>query len=153
MSKAMELLESLKENESIRNTKGAQVITLDNQEEMVFSCITTLPDGTEHEDRLFIEEAEVIVKHHDVRNWTKGEIKMRTWERNGYKVVEQEFDYSLHQFAVIVPGKKDQVITPDSIESMDSIIADLDNGEEVEGWEDGMGNTIYTNPDLLEDED
>lgn len=71
MSKAMELLKGLKENESIRNTKGAQVITLDNAEEMVFSCITTLPDGTEHEDRLFIEEAEVIVKHHDVRNWVK----------------------------------------------------------------------------------
>jgi len=69
---------------------------------------------------------------------------MRTWKRSGYKVVEQEFDYSLHQFAVIVPGKKDQIITPDSIESMNSIIADLDNGEEVEGWEDGIGNTIYT---------
>lgn len=76
---------------------------------------------------------------------------MRKWEREGYTVEEREFDYDLHCFAVIVPGKKEQIITPGSIEDMNSIIADLDAGEDVTGWEDGMGNTIYTDPDLLEE--
>ena len=74
---------------------------------------------------------------------------MREWKRDGYKIEEREHDYDLHVFAVIVDGKKDQIITPDSIEAMTSIIADLDNGDDVQGWEDGVGNTIYTDPDLL----
>ena len=69
---------------------------------------------------------------------------MKTWTREGYTVEEREFDYDLHCFAVVVEGKEDQIITPDSIEAMESIIADLDNGEDVDGWEDGNGNTIYT---------
>jgi len=77
---------------------------------------------------------------------------MREWIRNGYTVEERDFNYSLHQFAVIVPGKKEQIITPGSIKEMNSIIADLDAGEDVDGWEDGMGNTIYTDPEFLEDE-
>ena len=71
-------------------------------------------------------------------------IKMKTWKRNGYKVIEREHDYSLHCFAVVAKGMDEQVIYPDSIEAMESIITDLDNGEDVNGWEDGMGNTIYT---------
>jgi len=78
---------------------------------------------------------------------------MKEWKRDGYTVEEREFDHSLHCFAVIVEGKKEQVITPDSIESMNSIIADLDAGEEVQGWEDGMGNTIYTDPEFLINEE
>lgn len=78
---------------------------------------------------------------------------MRKWERNGYTVEERDFDYDLHQFAVIVEGKKEQLITPDSIESMNDIMADLDAGEDVQGWEDGCGNTIYTDPDFLEDDE
>ncbi len=34
-------------------------------------------------------------------------------------------------------------ITPNTIEDMNQIIKDLDSGEEVNGWEDGMGNTIW----------
>jgi len=68
---------------------------------------------------------------------------MKTWEREGYKVVEKEFDYDLHEFDVIKDGETIATITPDSIESMDSIIDALDNGEDVDGWEDGMGNTIH----------
>lgn len=71
-------------------------------------------------------------------------MELKKWKREGYTVVEREFDYDLHVFAVIVVGKKEQIITPDSIESMKSIIESLDNGEDVDGWEDGMGNTIYT---------
>lgn len=67
---------------------------------------------------------------------------MRTWERKGYEVVEVEFDGDLHEFEVVKDGEVIATITPDTIEDMDQIIKDLDSGEGVDGWEDGMGNTI-----------
>ena len=67
---------------------------------------------------------------------------MRTWKRNGYEVVEIEFDGDLHEFEVIKDNKVVATITPNSIENMEAIIADLDNGKDVNGWDDGMGNTI-----------
>ena len=78
---------------------------------------------------------------------------MREWKREGYTIEERPFDYDLHVFAVIVEGKKDQIIYPATIGVMESIIDDLNDGESVDGWEDGMGNTIYTDPEYLEDED
>lgn len=67
---------------------------------------------------------------------------MRTWKREGYEVVEKEFDYDLHQFEIIKDEEVKFTITPASIVDMQSIIEDLDAGEDVNGWEDGMGNTI-----------
>ncbi|KFN12822.1 hypothetical protein [Bacillus pseudomycoides] len=67
---------------------------------------------------------------------------MRTWNREGYKVVEIEFDFDLHAFEVIKDEELIATITPNTIEDMQQIIEDLDNGEDVNGWEDGMGNTI-----------
>ena len=67
---------------------------------------------------------------------------MRTWERKGYEVVEVEFDGDLHEFEVVKDGEVIATITPDTIEDMEQIIEDLDNGEDVNGWEDGMGNVI-----------
>lgn len=68
---------------------------------------------------------------------------LKTWERKGYTVEEKEFDYDLHQFEVIKDnGEVIGTITPGSIEDMNQIIEDLDNGEDVDGWEDGNGNTI-----------
>jgi len=67
---------------------------------------------------------------------------MRTWERKGYEVVEVEFDGDLHEFEVVKDGEVIGTITPDTIEDMEQIIKDLDSGEGVDGWEDGMGNTI-----------
>ncbi|WEG14019.1 hypothetical protein PU629_06525 [Pullulanibacillus sp. KACC 23026] len=67
---------------------------------------------------------------------------MKTWERDTYKVVEAEYDGDLHQFECI---KNDEVfakITPGSIDDMNAIIEDLDNGADVNGWEDGNGVTI-----------
>lgn len=72
---------------------------------------------------------------------------MRTWQREGYKVVEIDFDGDLHEFEII---KQDYIeddelvatITPSTIEDMEQIIMDLDSGEDVVGWEDGKGNTI-----------
>lgn len=67
---------------------------------------------------------------------------MRTWEREGYKVVEVEFDYDLHQFEVVRDEEVLYTITPPDMGTQESIIADLDAGEDVNGWEDGSGNTI-----------
>lgn len=67
--------------------------------------------------------------------------ELRTWEREGYTVEMIDFDHDLKAFEVI-QGDKIQTIYPPTIESMEQIIEDLDNGEDVNGWEDGMGNTI-----------
>ena len=67
---------------------------------------------------------------------------MRTWTRKGYHVEERGYDYDLHCFAVVQLGQEDHIIYPATIEDMQAIIADLDNGADVDGWEDGMGNTI-----------
>ncbi len=68
---------------------------------------------------------------------------MRIWERDGYKVIEQDLDFYLRQFAVVVEGMENQIISPNNIESMLSIIDALDAGADVKGWEDGKGNTIH----------
>lgn len=70
-------------------------------------------------------------------------MELKTWKRNGYTVEEQEFDYDLHQFAIVQNGTVVAAITPASLEDMSLIIEDLNNGEDVNGWEDGLGNTIY----------
>jgi hypothetical protein len=68
---------------------------------------------------------------------------MRTWEREGYTVVEVAFDHDLHQFEVVQDGETLFSITPPDLDNQAQIIEDLDAGEDVNGWEDGMGNTIY----------
>ena len=67
---------------------------------------------------------------------------MRVWEREGYIVREVEFDYDLHEFEVVKDGEVIATITPADLDDMDRIISNLDAGEGVDGWEDGMGNTI-----------
>jgi hypothetical protein len=68
-------------------------------------------------------------------------MELRTWERENYTVEMIEFDHDLKAFEVI-QGDKVQTIAPATIEDMEAIIEDLDNGEDVDGWEDGVGNTI-----------
>jgi len=70
------------------------------------------------------------------------EKEMKTWERKGYTVEERYFDYDLHKFVVIQEDEEDQEIVPDSLEAMAEIIHALDNGEDVDGWENGNGETI-----------
>lgn len=70
------------------------------------------------------------------------ETGMRAWVRNTYTVEEVEFDGDLHEFEIKRGDEVLAVITPATIEEMEQIIEDLDNGEDVNGWEDGMGNTI-----------
>lgn len=68
---------------------------------------------------------------------------MKTWNRKGYTVEEVEYNYDLHAFEIIQNEEIVATITPNTIEDMQQIIEDLDNGEDVNGWEDGIGNTIY----------
>jgi len=67
---------------------------------------------------------------------------MKVWMREGYEVVEKPFDGNLHEFEIVKGDEVVGTITPDSLEDQARIIADLDAGEDVNGWEDGMGNTI-----------
>lgn len=69
---------------------------------------------------------------------------MKVWKREGYRVEEVEFDGDLREFEVIKNGEVIGTITPDSLEAMEQIIEDLNNGEDVDGWEDGKGGTIDT---------
>lgn len=68
---------------------------------------------------------------------------MRTWKRTGYKIIEADFDYSLHQYQVIRDnGEIVATITPGNLEDQNEIIKALETGEEVDGWEDGQGYRI-----------
>lgn len=67
---------------------------------------------------------------------------MKRWSREGYEVIETEFDHDLHQFEVVQQGKVIATITPSDLEAMNHIVSELDDGEDVHGWEDGNGNTI-----------
>lgn len=67
-----------------------------------------------------------------------------TWVRKGYKVEEVEHDYDLHLFVVTKDdGEVSGTICPATLEDQALIIKALNDGEDVNGWEDGMGNTIY----------
>ena len=68
---------------------------------------------------------------------------MRVWEREGYWVEERPFDYDLHEFDVVKDDEVIATITPADLDDMARIVEALDAGEDVNGWEDGMGNTIY----------
>lgn len=67
---------------------------------------------------------------------------MRTWQRNGYQINEVAFDHDLHEFEVVKNDEVIATITPSDVDEMNDIIEQLDNGADVNGWEDGMGNTI-----------
>lgn len=68
--------------------------------------------------------------------------EFRTWERENYTVNEVAFDHDLHEFEVVQNDEIVATINPNTLENQAQIIADLDNGEDVDGWEDGNGNTI-----------
>lgn len=64
------------------------------------------------------------------------------WKTGLVTVIEIEFDGDLHQFEVYKGDDRLGVITPASIEDMNMMKQDLDNGEcpVADSWEDGMGN-------------
>lgn len=66
-----------------------------------------------------------------------------TWSRIGYQVVSEKIDGDLMEFNVVLnDGEVVGTITPADTNEMDAIIQDLDLGIDVNGWDDGMGNTI-----------
>lgn len=71
---------------------------------------------------------------------------MKKWYRNGYFVQEVSFNFALHEFQIIRHAKVIHTITPETIEDMNRIIEALDAGEDVNGWEDGNGQTISIEP-------
>ena len=73
---------------------------------------------------------------------------MREWKfENGIEVYEVEFDFDLHAFKVYNEENFLGTVFPDSIENMESMIEELDDGKDlISGhWEDGRGNscTLY----------
>ena len=70
------------------------------------------------------------------------ETGIREWTREGYRVIETEFDGDLHEFKIMRGADVLYTITPPNVEDMQAIIEDLDAGEDVNGWEDGNGNHI-----------
>lgn len=70
---------------------------------------------------------------------------MKTWMRSNYTIEEINFDYSLHAFKLVSDdGTVLGNIYPASVEDMQEIIVELDNGANPieDKWEDGNGNTL-----------
>lgn len=109
------------------------------------ATLSRLKSGITSLEKLPFEKASKLTTY--AKQIIRGGNNMRTWERKGYVVAEKEFDYDLHQFKIIQNDEAIATITPSCIEDMQQLITDLDNGEDVNGWEDGMGNTIYVEID------
>ncbi|MFB5761080.1 hypothetical protein [Paenibacillus medicaginis] len=71
---------------------------------------------------------------------------MSTWARNGYEVAETAFNYDLHLFLVVQNGETLYEIVPSNLDNQADIINELSAGADINGWEDGMGNTISIQP-------
>lgn len=70
---------------------------------------------------------------------------MKVWERETYTVYEDEFDRDLHCFSVWSHRDHLGTIYPADLEQQASIIDQLDDGQCVDGWDDGQGDTIDIN--------
>jgi hypothetical protein len=67
---------------------------------------------------------------------------MKTWEIDGLEIIEVDFNYDLHEFEIYKDGVLIGTITPDTIDDMEAIAEDFNNGISPIGMEDGLGNTI-----------
>lgn len=76
-------------------------------------------------------------------------MSIKRWERENYVVREEDFDGALHMFVVWQYGIPQEIV-PNTIEDMESIIKDLDEGADVKGWEDGNGNPVYIHNSMFE---
>ncbi|GEM_PF-3212925 len=103
--------------------------------------LSRLTNGASKIENLPLKTAAALTEY--AEKIMKGREEMRTWERKNYYVAEETFDHDLHKF--VIYSNDDEVIGeiyPNSIEDMETVIDDLDNGADVDGWEDGQGNTI-----------
>ena len=66
----------------------------------------------------------------------------KKWTREGYTIEMIDFDFDLKHFLVKQENGMTHTIAPATIEDMKEIVKALDNGEDVDGWEDGKWNTI-----------
>lgn len=67
---------------------------------------------------------------------------MKTWRTDWYTVEEREFDYDLHQFVVVKRDGTEHPVIPGDLDAQAYIIAALDRGDDVNGWDDGAGGTV-----------
>lgn len=102
---------------------------------------TTLGDYTTGKSKIGNMKLDHAITLNDFYINNKEEFKMKMWNRDSYTVEMIEHDADLKAFEV-TQGDNIQTIYPATIEDMEMIIAELDAGEDVDGWEDGMGNTI-----------
>lgn len=104
------------------------------------ATLSRLKSGITSLEKLPFEKAAKLTTY---AKQIRGGNNMRTWERKGYEVIEKEFDGDLHHFDIMQDDEVVATIEPETIDDMQLIKADLDAGEDVNGWEDGNGNTIY----------
>jgi hypothetical protein len=69
---------------------------------------------------------------------------MKSWTIGNVEVFEEKFDFDLHCFRIVIEGKEDQYIYPQTFDDMDLLIDALDRGLDINGFENGFGETITT---------
>lgn len=70
-----------------------------------------------------------------------------TWIRENCEIREVDCDADRHTFEVFdTTGNYMGVIDADDADQTREIASQLNNGEDIEGWEDGHGNTIDFTP-------
>jgi len=72
-----------------------------------------------------------------------GEKYINTWERERYIVKEKPFDFDLSQFDIIQDGRAIETITVFYKDDQESIRNALNNGKEIDGWNNGFGDVVY----------
>ena len=122
------------------NESGVSMYAVSKTTGIAQTTLSDLRTGKTSIERITLGHAMKLTEYAKLK--MKEENRMKTWNRNGYSVEERDFDYDLHKFVVIQEDEEDQEIVPDSLDVMAEIIHALDNGEDVDGWENGNGETI-----------
>ncbi|ODP26191.1 hypothetical protein PTI45_04469 [Paenibacillus nuruki] len=68
---------------------------------------------------------------------------MHTWMRDNYKIIPIEHHHGLYKFEVVQNNEVIAVISPATLIQQKQVITALDEGEDIHGWDDCTGNTIY----------
>ncbi|APC48308.1 hypothetical protein BME96_09070 [Virgibacillus halodenitrificans] len=84
---------------------------------------------------------EWIITEEAMERWF-GELEFKIWVREGYEIKEIKSQGNLHEFEVVKGSEVVATIAPADVYDMEMIKADLDDGDDVNGWDDGKGNTI-----------
>lgn len=68
---------------------------------------------------------------------------MNMWTRKNYVIIPVEHHHDLYKFEVIQNGEIIAIISPSTLSQQNHIISALNDGEDINGWDDCNGNTIY----------